>query len=250
MADIRHPWCYKKSMSTPIALFAFDLDGTLADTESLTLPSAVATMRDGFGVPVTLEYWYANLHGLAGQALMDAIREQFGIEVNFPEYLRLRAEHVPHMFAGGVTPAPGMLQALRKLAVDGHQLCICSNSAPERIALTLTNITGQHSAGLNLLNMFDGHIHSATGPQGQGKAKPAPDVYLAAAARYGANPAAGLAVEDSPVGVQSAIAAGFTCLGYTGLSHHGEADAPSLLEAGAHHTFHHWDDFHTLLAKL
>ncbi|RYG59306.1 MAG: HAD family phosphatase [Alphaproteobacteria bacterium] len=237
-------------MTKSIALFAFDLDGTLADTESISLPSAVATMRDGFGVPVTLEYWYANLHGLAGQALMDAIHSQFGITVNFAEYLRLRAEQVPHMFAGGVNPAPGMLQAVRQLAAQGNQLCICSNSAPDRIALTLTNITGQHSAGLNLLGMFEGHILSATGPQGQGKAKPAPDVYLDAAARYGATPANCVAVEDSPVGVHAAISAGFTCLGYTGLSHHGEADAASLKQAGAHHTFHHWDDFHALLATL
>ena len=249
-ADIRHPNCYKKNMSTPIALFAFDLDGTLADTESLSLPSAVKTMHEGFGVPVTLEYWYDHLHGLAGQALMDAIEQHFHIKVNFAEYLHLRAEQMPHIFAGGVAPAAGMLQAIRKLAADGNQLCICSNSAPDRITLTLGSLSGQHSAGLNLLDMFDGHIFSATGPQGEGKAKPAPDVYLAAAARYGANPANCVAVEDSPVGVQSAIAAGFTCLAYTGLSHHGEADAASLLTAGAHHTFHHWDDFHALLAKL
>ncbi len=237
-------------MTKPIALFAFDLDGTLADTESISLPSAVATLRDGFGVPVTLEYWYANLHGLAGQALMDAIEDQFNIKVHFAEYLRQRAEQVPHMFAAGVAPAPGMLQALRTLVAEGNQLCICSNSAPDRIALTLTNITGQHSAGISLISMFDGHVFSATGPQGRGKAKPAPDVYLDAAARYGATPTNCVAVEDSPVGVRAAIAAGFTCLGYTGLSHNGEADAASLTEAGAHHTFHHWDDFHALVASL
>jgi beta-phosphoglucomutase-like phosphatase (HAD superfamily) len=236
-------------MTTP-TLIAFDLDGTLADTESLSLPSAVATLRDGFGVPVTLEYWYANLHGLAGQALMDAIEAQFGVKVNFADYLRLRAEQLPSMFAGGVQPAPGMLQALRNLAINGHQLCICSNSAPERIALTLTNLTGQHSAGMNLLHMFEGHLFSATGPLGQGKAKPAPDVYLAAATRYTSNPATSLAVEDSPVGVQAAVAAGFTCLGYTGLSLHGEADAQSLLDAGATATFHHWDDFLALMDSL
>lgn len=236
-------------MTTP-TLIAFDLDGTLADTESLSLPSAVATLRDSFGVPVTLEYWYQHLHGLAGQALMDTIEAQFGITVDFATYLRQRAEQLPQMFAGGVQPAPGMLQALRNLVASGHQLCICSNSTPDRIALTLTSITGQHSAGLNLLHMFEGHIFSATGPQGQGKAKPAPDVYLAAAARYASNPQTSLAVEDSPVGVAAAVAAGFTCLGYTGLSLHGEADAQSLRDAGATATFHHWDDFLTLVKSL
>ena len=236
-------------MTTP-TLIAFDLDGTIADTESLSLPSAVATLRDGFGVPVTLEYWYDNLHGLAGQALMDAIHTQFGIRVNFTDYLRLRAEQLPAMFANGVQPAPGMLQALKNLVIQGHQLCVCSNSTPERIALTLTNITGQHSAGMNLLHMFEGHIFSATGSLGEGKAKPAPDVYLNAAKRYASNPATSLAIEDSPVGVHAAVAAGFTCLGYTGLSLHGEAHAQSLKDAGAAATFHHWDDFLATMNSL
>jgi beta-phosphoglucomutase-like phosphatase (HAD superfamily) len=238
------------TLPTNLALIAFDLDGTLADTESLSLPSAVATMRDSFGVPVTLEYWYEHLHGLAGQALMEAIQAQFGITVDFNDYLRRRAEMVTDMFANGVQPAPGMLQALRNLAAAGQQLCICSNSMPERIGITLTQITGQHSAGLNLASMFEGHVFSATGPQGQGKAKPAPDVYLAAASAYRATPARCIAVEDSPVGVASAVAAGFTCLGYTGLSHKGQADAANLTAAGAHTTFHHWDDFIPLLATL
>lgn len=249
MADIRHPRCYKKSMTKPIALFAFDLDGTVANTEVLSIPSAVETMRH-FGVPVTLEYWYENLHGLTGGALIQAIQQQFGIEVNLDAYVQRRAELVPIMFANGVQPAPGILQVIRKLAADGHQLCICSNSPPERIRFTLDHITGQHSAGLNLSSLFEGHMFSATGTNGRGAAKPAPDIYLNAAAYYGVNPAACVAIEDSPVGVQSAVAAGFTCLAYTGLCHKGEADAPSLTQAGAHHTFHHWDDFHALVANL
>lgn len=233
-----------------LKLIAFDLDGTLADTESLSLPSAVATMREAFGVPVTLEYWYENLHGLAGQALMQAIEQQFGITIDFQDYLTRRAAMVPDMFSGGVQPAAGMLQVLRNLVVQGHQLCICSNSQPERIKLTLTHITGQHSAGINLPAMFEGHVFSATGANGQGKAKPAPDVYLGAAMTYAAKPQFCVAVEDSPVGVIAAVAAGFTCLAYTGLGRHPEKDAIALRESGAHHVFSHWDEFLPLLASL
>ena len=236
---------------TTIPLIAFDLDGTLANTEALSLPSAVAAMRDHFGVPVTLEYWYQHLHGLSGQSLIDAIREQFGIEVDLKEFLRLRAEMVPIMFENGVEPAPGMLQALRNLVAAGQQVCICSNSTPARIAFTLEKITGQHSAGLNLPLMFEGHQFSASGADGSGKAKPAPDVYLHAAASYRASPTQCVAVEDTPVGVAAAVAAGYTCLGYTGLGHGAPTDiAQSLHQAGAHHTFSHWDDFLPLLQTL
>lgn len=241
-----------KTLALPkkLQLIAFDLDGTLADTESLSLPSAVATLRDHFGVPITLEYWYENLHGLAGQPLMTAIEQQFGKTLNLNDYLTRRAAMVPTMFAQGVNPAPGMLQAVKNLVIQGQQLCICSNSQPERIQLTLTHITGQHSAGMNLPSMFEDHIFSATGNDGLGKAKPAPDVYLQAAAFYRAKPQYSVAVEDTPVGVTAAVAAGFTCLAYTGLNRHPEKDAETLLAAGAHATFVHWDDFLHLLSTL
>ncbi|TKW60774.1 MAG: HAD family phosphatase [Blastochloris viridis] len=233
-----------------IPLIAFDLDGTLANTEALSLPSAVETMR-GFGVPVTLEYWYENLHGRSGQSLIDAIREQFGIEVDLKEFLRRRAEMVPVMFENGVEPAPGMLQALRNLVVGGQQVCICSNSTPARIAFTLEKITGQHSAGMNLPHLFEGHMYSASGADGSGKAKPAPDVYINTAVRYKADATRCIAVEDSPVGVAAAVGAGYICVGYTGLGHGDKNEvAQSLKEAGAHHIMHHWDDFIPLLKTL
>ena len=244
------------AMTTPppllpaIPLVAFDLDGTLANTEALSLPSAVETMRS-MGVPVTLEYWYAHLHGLSGQSLINAVQEQFGLAVDLKEFLRRRAEMVPIMFENGVEPAPGMLQALRQLVAGGMQVCICSNSTPERIAFTLDKITGQRSAGLHLPHMFEGHMFSASGSDGSGKAKPAPDVYLTAATYYKADATRCVAVEDSPVGVTSAVAAGYTCIGYTGLGH-GETNdiAQGLKEAGAHHILHHWDDFLPLLHTL
>ena len=233
-----------------IQLIAFDLDGTLANTEAVSIPSAVATLRDEFGVPITLDYFYENLHGLTGQALATAIYQQLGIKLDAAAYMQRRAEMVPGMFASGVQPAPGMLQALRNLVAAGQQLCICSNSMPERIAYTLNHITGQHSAGINLPSLFEGHLFSATGTSGTGQAKPAPDVYLAAAAAYKANPKKCLAVEDSPVGVASAIAAGFTCLGYNGLTRHADDEAANLTAAGAKAVFRHWDDFIPLLSTL
>lgn len=233
-----------------IQLFAFDLDGTLADTESLALPSAVALMNEAYKVPVTIEYWYEHLHGLAGQALLNAIYEQFGVNISLADFVSRRAEQAPKMFENGVQPAPGMLQAVRNLVAAGQQLCICSNSMPERIDITLANITGQHAAGLTLPALFEGHIFSALGSKAEGKAKPAPDVYLEAARYYRATPKNCIAVEDSPVGVIAAVAAGFTCLGFTGLSHQGSQAAGALTEAGAQAVFSHWDEFLPLVGTL
>ncbi len=63
--------------------------------------------------------------------------------------------------------------------------------------------------------------------------KPHPDIYLYAAESMGvAEPARCLVIEDSPVGVQGAVAAGMTVFGYAELM-----KADILRAAGAHLTF-------------
>lgn len=228
------------------SLLAFDLDGTLADTESIALPDAVDMFNTEYNVPVTLEYWYANYHGVAGQTLLNRIAEDFGVTIALEDFFAARARRIEKVFANGVNPAPGMLQVLRTLVAQGRQLCICSNSQRERIALTLTNLKGQHSAGLMLPQVFEGHVFSAI----DGETKPHPYVYTRAAGHYGTQPSQCLAVEDSATGVKAAVAAGYTCVGYTGLATHPEQEAEKMQKAGAAHIFTHWDDFPHLLTQL
>ena len=63
--------------------------------------------------------------------------------------------------------------------------------------------------------------------------KPAPDIYLFALRSLGISPEEAVAVEDSPLGVQAAVAAGIRCIGFTGHNHVGEAIDQELLQAGA-----------------
>jgi beta-phosphoglucomutase-like phosphatase (HAD superfamily) len=65
------------------------------------------------------------------------------------------------------------------------------------------------------------------------RAKPAPDIYLEAARRAKVPAAACLAIEDSTAGVASAVAAGCTVIGFTGLAHDGAASAEALSRLGA-----------------
>ncbi len=58
--------------------------------------------------------------------------------------------------------------------------------------------------------------------------KPAPDLFLYAAATIGVEPAACAVVEDTPSGVEAAVAAGMRALGYTA-----DSDESALREAGA-----------------
>ena len=73
--------------------------------------------------------------------------------------------------------------------------------------------------------------------------KPAPDVYLAAAAALGVPPARCLVVEDTPTGIQAGVAAGATVWAYAPPG----VDAAPLLATGAQRVFAHMADLATLL---
>jgi beta-phosphoglucomutase-like phosphatase (HAD superfamily) len=224
-------------------LYAFDLDGTLADTESQSIPSMVAFLTE-YGIHLTREEWLTTYHGMSGQPLLDKLNAAYGTTMVWAEFYPRRYAHISKLFREkGVEPAPGMLQMVRRLAAAGQQLCIVSNSSPERIALTLEVIKGQRAAGVMLPALFEGHIISAIDPATPNRrAKPTPDAYLAAAAHYRATPASCLAVEDSAAGVTSGVEAGFTVWGYVGLAHNPTEAAEKLRAAGAHHILTHWDE--------
>ena len=83
--------------------------------------------------------------------------------------------------------------------------CVASSGTHERMRYTL-GLTG-------LYDRFAGRIFSTTEVA---HGKPAPDLFLHAAARMGVDPSACAVVEDSRYGVEAARAAGMRALGYAG----------------------------------
>jgi HAD superfamily hydrolase (TIGR01509 family) len=102
--------------------------------------------------------------------------------------------------ARGVDAIPEAITLVRRLAASDLRLAIASSSSPETI-----------DAELNALGIGDAFSVRVSGDQVT-RSKPAPDVYLAAAQRLGVEPRGCLAIEDSPVGVSAAKAAGMTCV--------------------------------------
>ena len=115
----------------------------------------------------------------------------------------------------------------------GRPYCLASSSDSERIRISL--------AVTRLAHFFEGRIFTAAMVE---RAKPAPDLFLLAAARMGAPPAQTLVVEDSINGVLAAKAAGMSVWGFTGGSHYAGRDmAPALKAAGADRVFHSMAEF-------
>ena len=92
-----------------------------------------------------------------------------------------------------------------------------------------------------LLPRFEGRLFSATEVA---HGKPAPDLFLHAAARCGVTPDACLLVEDAPAGVIGGRAAGMTVCGYAGHS-----PAHRLREAGAHHVITEMGQLPSIVAQ-
>jgi beta-phosphoglucomutase-like phosphatase (HAD superfamily) len=99
---------------------------------------------------------------------------------------------------------------LDALDAAGIPYAMGSNGTPEKMQITL----GQHG----LIERFKGHLYSG---QALGRPKPAPDLYLHAAAQLGKAPAECIVIEDSAAGARAARAAGMRCMGY---APHGHAD--------------------------
>ena len=116
-----------------------------------------------------------------------------------------RQRYLDAMFAAfeaELRPVPGVAEALDAIALP---TCVASSGSHEKMRFTLGHV--------GLWERFAGRIFSATEVE---HGKPAPDLFLHAAERMGWEPAECAVVEDSPAGVEAALAAGMTALGYAG----------------------------------
>jgi HAD superfamily hydrolase (TIGR01509 family) len=119
--------------------------------------------------------------------------------------------------------------------VSGLQtpFCVASSSDLDRVSLSLA-LTG-------LAGHFGDRLYTA---QMVSRGKPAPDLFLYAAAQMQTNPSRTLVIEDSVSGVMAARAAGMTVWGFVGGSHYRARDGRSVLyNAGADRVFDRMADF-------
>ncbi|KQV38161.1 MULTISPECIES: HAD family hydrolase [unclassified Rhizobium] len=184
-------------------LVIFDCDGVLVDSEPLSLEVLVGILGNA-GVEMDAEEATEKFLGKSLKSMSAILHDDYGLAVDdrFLEQMRL---DLYRRFRAELQPVPGIAEALDELDVAR---CVASSSQPERIRLSLT-ITG-------LIDRLEPHIFSASMVE---NGKPAPDLFLHAAASMGVEPEACIVIEDSPAGVQAAKAAGMRVFAYTGASH-------------------------------
>ena len=198
-------------------LIVFDCDGVLVDSEVLSI-KALTQVLNAAGIDIAYER-VAGYFGLKQADILLKISEQTGKDVGEAVAAQIWPA-TRAIFERELRPMPGIVAFL-----DRHpdvKRCVASSSSLERIHTSL-RLTG-------LAPYFGDAVFSSTQVA---RGKPAPDLVLFAAASMGIDPKACCVIEDSRFGVQGAMAAGMSPIGFTGGSHMEPHHAQVLKEAGA-----------------
>ena len=189
----------------------FDVDGTLADTESAHLAAfnhAFAeqgldwhwdvTLYTGLleisgGKERMLHYWkhvHPDMKDIDGSGLRDTIDHLHALKT---------ASYEAAVQGGAVQLRPGVLALIQQAHQQGLRLAIATTTSPVNIAVLLRNAIGP-----DWKDLFIVIEDASTAP----KKKPHPQVYVQTLTRLGLPSVACLALEDSSNGLRAAVAAG------------------------------------------
>ncbi|MEU2064041.1 HAD family hydrolase [Streptomyces sp. NPDC013455] len=210
-------------------LVIFDNDGVLVDSEPISNRLLAAYLTE-LGHPTSYEDSIRDYMGSAMHRIHELVLERTGQRLpdDFDDVFHAR---VFAAFERELKPVTGAAGVLEKLAADGVPYCVASSGSHARIRV------GHRTTGLDRW-FGEERIFSS---EDVGRGKPAPDLFLHAAERMGVAPERCVVVEDSPLGVQAAVAAGMDVYGFTAMT-------PAERLAGAGRLFCRMEDLTGLLA--
>jgi beta-phosphoglucomutase-like phosphatase (HAD superfamily) len=213
-------------------LVIFDCDGVLVDSEPI-INRAHAELLTACGYPITERDLVERFCGMSDAEMLAIVERERGCALP-ASY----GERVGVMIEGGfcqsLVAIEGVTEALGAIRLP---VCVASSSSLDHIRRKLESTGLLDRFGQN--NLFSAAMVA--------RGKPAPDLFLYAAQRLGAQPSRCLVVEDSPAGIEAACAAGMTAIGFCGGSHCGPEHRSRLQACGAALVI---DDMHELLPGM
>jgi HAD superfamily hydrolase (TIGR01509 family) len=195
----------------------FDMDGTLTDNMRFH-GEAWERLARRLGSPTTRDRFEREWAGKKASEILPLL---LGRPVPDIEVTRLSEEkEADYRAAYGplIAPVPGLHRFLGRLRKAGCRLALATAAPETNRAMILS--------GLGLVHAFE----VVAGPEHAPRGKPAPDIFLVAAALLGIPPSRCVAFEDATNGVRAAVAAGMTVIGIAT----GEP-LSALISAGAGH---------------
>jgi HAD superfamily hydrolase (TIGR01509 family) len=207
----------------------FDFDGVIADSE-VHSNQTLADFLTAWALPTTFEDCLRDYYGSNWQE----VEKQVVARLGKPVPSNFRTQY--HEFALSrptqrISPVRGAVDFINTL--DAMPKAIASSSSFDYISRVLGEF--------RLARHFTNNIYSA---DGWDRGKPHPDIYLAAARGLGVEPTQCLVIEDSPAGVQSAVAAGMQVIGFCAANHILDKvlHADKLRAIGVHQIANSFDD--------
>lgn len=181
----------------------FDFDGVIVDSEPLHFESFCEVLRP-YGIDIDRTHYNQNYLGYNDWEVLEMLRaDREDINFSNDELSRIVSRKTAWMqnaFKARPPVLPGVLELMRQALQENIKLAVFSGALREEVHLTLKTI-----------GIFD-FFGSVLAAEDVSRGKPDPMGYLLSAERLGVEPHECVVIEDSPVGLSSAKAAGMkTC---------------------------------------
>jgi beta-phosphoglucomutase-like phosphatase (HAD superfamily) len=211
-----------------------DFDGVLLESE-YEGNRHLAELLTELGHPTGVEEALTHFSGLNGPDFVAAIEARIGQTLP-PEFHEKRGAEDARVLREGLAAVAGAAEFVRSLPPDLPK-AVASSSSVRWIATHLDH--------LGLRDAFGDHLYS--GSEHVERGKPAPDLYLHAAAELGVPIKRCTIIEDSPVGAKGALASGARVIGLVAGSHCLPGHDQRLRALGVAEIAHSFDDVRRLL---
>ena len=172
----------------------FDMDGTLLDSMHIWKDIDIEFLgRFGYELPTTLQ---REIEGMSFRETACYIKDRFDLPISIEEIMNIWNEMAFQKYSEEIFFKEGAFEFVKLLKEKGIRTAICTSNSRE-----LVNAVAEH---LGFMPYFDTIITSCE----VGAGKPAPDIYLEAAKRVGAEPEHCLVFEDIVTGLTAGKRAG------------------------------------------
>ncbi len=176
------------------AIYIFDMDGTLFDTEPISYTAWQAVCRPrGYEIPETL---FRSVIGMDNRRIIQLFSEFFGKDFPYEEIWKEKTAYQLEYYHTHPVPCkPGLMQCLEFAKTQGIQCAVASSSPRSQIEYLLEK--ANIASYFQIVQSGEDVVHG----------KPAPDIFLLVCQQAGVAPLNALVLEDSQNGILAADAA-------------------------------------------
>jgi HAD superfamily hydrolase (TIGR01509 family) len=183
-------------------LVIFDCDGVLVDSEGIS-NAVLADALSSLGLTVSAQEAHDRYRGMFLAEIVSDAEKRLGSSLP-ADFVQGFESDRAEAFRAALAPVPGAAAAVAEVKAMGCDVCVASQGKLSKTELTL------RLTGLRDLFAPDALFSAHTVARG----KPAPDLFLHAAASMGARPEHAVVIEDTMIGVRAALAAGMRAIAY------------------------------------